>query len=332
MRARLLAFTRSTTTLAACGSDFQVAGMKDPNAVGDDTGVVDDDAPGPEDTGVEEDEEPAQDDPAIDEDPVEDTGEPDPGEDDPVETDDPAPEDDCEDTSDLVYVIDRDTERLFLFDPPSRALSLVGTLDCSWLDGTPASMAVARDGVAYVRYSSNTVFAVDLATLDCAEVSYDDRVTGFGSFGMGFATDSADTWRDQLYIANRTRLAKLDTATWQVTSLGTLPSQAELTGTADGELWAMLPLESPALLVELDKGTGAELSRTRLTSFPSPSTIDTFAFAAWGGSHYLFVRTYGMGESTDVYEVDATGTMRQIADRIGINVVGAGVSTCAPTE
>jgi hypothetical protein len=39
-----------------------------------------------------------------------------------------------------------------------------------------------------------------------------------------------------------------------------------------------------------------------------------------------------MGESTDVYEVDATGTMRQIADRIGINVVGAGVSTCAPTE
>jgi hypothetical protein len=38
--------------------------------------------------------------------------------------------------------------------------------------------------------------------------------TGFDSFGMGYATDAADTWRDQLYVANGTTLGILDTATW----------------------------------------------------------------------------------------------------------------------
>ena len=337
MRCATLLLALSTTTWG-CASDFTVAGIRTAEGPGLDTGALDDEEYEAGDTGLEED------------DPVEDEGDvgntpadedPEPEEDDPEqdipdgeteEDADPAPEDDCEDTSDLIYVIDRDSETLYLFDPDTLGLTSLGQLDCSWLDGTPASMGITRDGYAYVRYSSNTVFEVDLDTLSCSEVSYDNGSTGFGSFGMGFATNSADTWRDQLYVANRTHVARLDTTSWQVTNLGRLPSQAELTGTANGELWAFLPLESPAALVELDKTSGAELSRRGLTGFPSPSTIDTFAFAAWGGVHYLFVRTYGMGETTDVYEVDASGRMTQVVDRLGINVVGAGVSTCAPTE
>jgi hypothetical protein len=332
MRRATLLLALSTTTWG-CGSDFNVAGLKDPNAIGEDTGEPE----GERDEGDNSDLE--GEDPIEDEGDVGDGG---PDEEEPVEEeepeeetpedDDPAPEDDCEQTSDLIYVIDRDSETLHLFDPDTLALTRLGELDCSWYDGTPASMAITRDGYAYVRYSSNTVFEVDLATLSCAEAPYDAGSSGFGSFGMGFATDSADTWRDQLYVANRSHVARLDTGTWRVTTLGALPSQAELTGTADGQLWAFLPLESPAALVELDKATGAELSRTRLSSFPNPGDIDTFAFAAWGGAHYLFVRTYGMGESTDVYEVDASGRMTQVVDRIGLNIVGAGVSTCAPTE
>jgi hypothetical protein len=323
-----------SATLLGCGSDFNVAGLKDPNEAGDDTGepLADDDGgddSDPEDEDPVEDEGNVGDDPPDEEEPVDEDDEP---EDDEPGDDDPAPEDDCEETSDLIYVIDRDNETLSLFDPDTLALTELGTLDCSWLDGTPASMGITRDGYAYVRYSSNTVFEVDLTTLDCTEASYSNGSTGFGSFGMGFATNSADTWRDQLYVANRTHVARLDTSSWQVTTLGTLPSQAELTGTADGELWAFLPLESPAALVELDKSSGAELSRTRLSSFPNPGDIDTFAFAAWGGSHFLFVRTYGMGQSSDVYEVDSTGRMTQVVDGLGLNVVGAGVSTCAPTE
>ena len=40
----------------------------------------------------------------------------------------------------------------------------------------------------------------------------------------------------------------------------------------------------------------------------------------------------GMGSSTDVYQISLDGTMTRVVQNIGINVEGAGVSTCAPTD
>ena len=108
--------------------------------------------------------------------------------------------------------------------------------------------------------------------------------------------------------------------------------QAELTGNAEGELWGFLPLETPAELVQLGKADGQIIETIRMPGFPSPYDIDTFAFATWGGDFWLFVRTSGMGSSTDVYQVTLDGDMTRVAQNIGINVVGAGVSTCAPTD
>lgn len=253
---------------------------------------------------------------------------------DPVEPDpepEPAPEDDCAGVEDQIYLIDQDTQHLYLFNPATLGLTDLGGLDCDpWSE--PASMAVARDGRAFVRYSDNSVWEVDLVTLRCTATSYADRSTGFGAFGMGYATDDPTTWRDQLYIANSRQLATLDTATMRVTSFSTLPSQAELTGNADGELWAFLPLESPVELRRIDQASGSTLETLRVTGFPSPTDIDTFAFAAWGGELWAFVRRYGVGSSTDVYQIDASGRMTVVATRIGINAVGAGVSTCASTD
>jgi len=246
----------------------------------------------------------------------------------PQDPEDPPAEDDCDHTSDLVYVIDRQDEALYLFDPTDQSFDLVGELDCTmW--GTPGSMAVSRDGFAYVRYSDDSVYAVDLVTLECRPTSFS---AGFGSFGMGYATDAADTWRDALYIATSTNLATLDTGSWSASMVGGIPSQAELSGNADGELWAFLPLEVPAELVELDKSTSQILQKHRLNGFPNPLDIDTFAFATWGGEFWLFVRTYGMGNTTDVYRVDASGNLSMAAPDTGMDVVGAGVSTCAPTD
>jgi hypothetical protein len=39
-----------------------------------------------------------------------------------------------------------------------------------------------------------------------------------------------------------------------------------------------------------------------------------------------------MGESTNVYQVDPSGTMTMVLEGVGFDVVGAGSSTCAPTE
>jgi len=247
-----------------------------------------------------------------------------------VTDEDPPAEDDCDHTSDRVYAIARDDGSLYLFDPETLSFTRLARLSCG-TSATPASMAVARDGVAYVRYSDDAVYQVDLETFACAPTSYADRRGVFGSFGMGYATDSADTWRETLYVANDASLAAVDTDTWTLSPLGRVASQPELTGNADGELWAMLPLEHPAQLARLSPEDAHTLETIALPDFPSASDIDTFAFATWGGSFWLFVRSYGMGSSTDVYEVDSAGHMSTVLEDVGFDVVGAGVSTCAPS-
>ena len=66
-----------------------------------------------------------------------------------------------------------------------------------------------------------------------------------------------------------------------------------------------LPLEQPAKLVQVDKNNGDIVESLSITSF-SLQDLDTFAFAYWGGDFYLFVRTLGMGQSTNVYRVERT--------------------------
>ncbi len=309
--------------LTACSNDFSITNKPDVVIVTDDTGapaevpVDTDDTEAPADTGSTGDTQAT--DPGTDTDTT------------PVDEDtDPPDEDDCTETSDLVYAISRDDGTLYLFDPPTLSFSALARIDCRTTQ-TPASMAVSRDGVAYVRYGDNSVYAVDLDTYACTATTYSERATRFGSFGMGYATDSAETWRDRLYVASATRLAVLDTTTYALTDIGSLSSQSELTGNADGELWAFLPLENPAELVQLDKDNGSTLTTYRLPGFPDAGDIDTFAFATWGGSFWVFVRESGMGNHTDVYEVDASGSMTKVLTDVGFDVVGAGVSTCAPS-
>ncbi len=312
------------SSLVAC-SDFQLTAMSDGGETGEalllDTGWV---GGGSSEVG-----EPPQDD--WEGEPSSEEGEPaeEPSEDaNPVE--DPAPEDDCEDSSDLIYVIERDNDELKLFDPETLAFATLGTLDCD-LWSRPGSMAVNRQGSAFVRYSDDSLYEVNLETLACSPVTY-SRPGGFGSFGMGFATETDGTWREELYVADADTLGVLNEADWGIDTVGTLPSQSELSGTAEGERWAFLPLESPAALVSVNPETGRERSRVELSGFPDPSALDAFAFAAWGGDFYLFVRTYGMGNSTNVYKVDSSGSLTLERERVGFDVVGAGVSTCAPTE
>lgn len=306
--------------LLACSPDFGLVGVDAPKG------------------GTEPEEQPAE--PAEETEPVEEEEEeeedtepePEPeAEEEEEPAEDPAPDDDCEDTEELIYALSRDDGQLYTFDPEARVFASLGRVSCG-TSQTPGSMSVDRTGTAYVRYADNAVYALDLSTMACAPTGYSDRASGFDSFGMGYATDSADTWRDQLYVANDSQLGVLDTDTWTIRNVGRMDSQSELTGNAEGELWAILPLEQPAEIVQLDLETAAVLTTLRLPTFPDPGNIDTFAFATWGGAFYVFVREYGMGSSTDVYEVDSSGAMSRIMEDVGFDVVGAGVSTCAPSR
>lgn len=312
--------------LACSDSDFGLSQVKDDHGVpdGQDTAAPADTSGDDLDTGT-----PPEDTgsvPTEDSAPSTDTG----GDVPATDTgDDPPPADDCTETDDLVYVISRDDGTLYTFDPAGLAFTSLGRVNCG-TSQTPGSMSVSRDGVAYVRYADNSLYALDLATMTCSRTAYADR-SGFDSFGMGYSTDSADTWREQLYVANEDTLATLDPSTGALATIGRMPSQSELTGDADGELWAMLPLESPAEIVQVDKSSGSTLSSIRLPSFPDPGDIDTFAFATWSGDFYVFVREYGMGMTTDVYKVTSAGTMTKVLSDVGFDVVGAGTSTCAPS-
>ena len=317
-------------SLSGCLNDFGIQAMPDTKPGGldsaADTGPADTgpatDSPDPRDTDTgtaaaddsADDTEPPDSDPPVDSEPV---------------VEDPPPADDRDETSDLIYVLSRDDDLLYTFDPASLRFTSLGEVDCN-TSLYPASMAVSRAGIAYVRYENDEVYSLDLATMTCSPTGYSDRRTGFDSFGMGYATDDPTTWRDQLYVANSSTVGVLDTNTWNIQTLGAMPSQSELTGNAAGELWAMLPLERPAQLRRIDTASGANLETLRLSAFPDPSTIDTFAFATWDGEFYLFVRISGMGNTTDVYRVERDGTMSTLLRDVGFNVVGAGVSTCAP--
>jgi len=251
----------------------------------------------------------------------------------PPPPDDPPPADDCDVSSDKIYVIDRDTSDLHLFDPATNGLSRVGNFACAGA-ATPDSMAVSRGGKAYVRYD-DALYEVDLsqATLPCVNTGY--RNGSFGSFGMGYATDSATTWQDQLYIANTSEVAALDTDTWQRTRVTTLSSDAtELTGNSAGQLWALaLKIErGQSTLKRIDQHTGQVASSVGLSQLPDIFAIDTFALAAWGGNLYAFIALNGGTGNSEVWRITQTGQMTRVVNNLGINVVGAGVSTCAPGE
>jgi hypothetical protein len=205
---------------------------------------------------------------------------------------------------------------------------VVGTLDCGGA-ATAGSMSVARDGVAYVLFSDEKLFQVDIDDATCAATSYSDAATGFGAFGMGYSTDGASATDETLYVANADTLGVLDTTAWTIAEVGPMASQAEVTGTGDGELWAVLPLE--ARMVRLDKSNADELGSYDLAGFPEAANIDTFAFAHWGGLLWVFIRESGMGSTTDVYTfAEDGGDFDLVQEDIGFVVVGAGVSTCAP--
>ncbi len=245
--------------------------------------------------------------------------------------------DDCSEDAKLVYVVDS-VGGFRRFDPVAKTFTIIAApLNCA-SGGTPFSMAVSRDDVAYVLYwdgasSCVGINAVDIHTGTCTGLTpFACGASGFDTFGMGFATDSADTTDETLYIgkavsSGSSQLASVDTSTWAVTPIGAIAGAPELTGNQDGELWAFFAWITTPKVAQLDKTTGAELVTEE---FPELAGNAAFAFAYWGGDFYLFHAI--PPANTTVYRIhDGVLETWVTADQTGFQVVGAGVSTCAPT-
>lgn len=254
--------------------------------------------------------------------------------------------DDCADRAKQVYALGDDSTLLRFF-PDQLKFEIVGKVNCSQPGGgTPFSMAVDRQATAWVLYQKGLgggggLFQVSTKDANCTSTKYTSGQQGFELFGMGFSANSKGSQDETLFIAGGSALS------WNITNgkLGSiaLPSLSvayqgtidvgggspELTGDGDGKLWGFFPQSSPPSVREINKLTG----KTGKT-FPLPASamksVQAWAFARWGGSFYLFFKSQS-DPSSAVFRIDAAGAVTKVIPTTGYNIVGAGVSSCAPT-
>ena len=243
----------------------------------------------------------------------------------------------CVAGSQWIYTVDT-TGTFSIFDPQSLTFSDIGPLICfdPMADARPFSMAVDQSTVAWVEYTSGNIYRVDTTTLACTPTSYQVD-PNLKDFGMGFVFDPS-TGLDTLYVAgttdaaftmghNPSTLGTIAFPSLSLTPVGPIAFGApELTGTGDGQLWGFAPsdesVNSVAILAQIDPTNGSVIN-----SYPYDSLgTGGYAMKFWGGSLWIFI-------GNTIYQVDRTnGSIQTALTNSPHEVVGAGVSTCAPLQ
>jgi hypothetical protein len=251
----------------------------------------------------------------------------------------PAATDSCTAAAKLVYVISQEGN-LYSFAPDKLTFTKVGPLACPGTTGVPSSMAIDRTGTAWVNYATGGLYKVSTSDASCTDSGFVPNQQGFLKFGMAFATTSASTTDESLYISgllgtNGKGFGKVDLTSLKVTMLGEYSDQlagkaAELTGTGDGRLYGFFTT-SPATLAQIDQAKGATSSDKSLGGV---ATGNAFAFSFWGGDFWFYTSDgpFVGGPPSKVTQLKtATGELTVVKDDVGgFRIVGAGVSTCAP--
>jgi hypothetical protein len=260
----------------------------------------------------------------------------------PIDVTPPPPDapNDCPDASStLIYVITM-AGTLFSYDPATNHFSTIGPILCP-STSIPNSMAVDRNGIAYINFFDGHIFRVSTANASCRPTPYMPGPGFPPHLGMAFTADPT-TGAETLFLAGDTGqnlgdIAPLATAfinpnSYGLSIVGTFPPRVvspELTGTAAGDLFAFyrnLSDPSSSAIGQVDKLTGAIVAET-----PLPGVVQGlgWAFAFWGGDFYTFTAS-GSGSVVNRFR-PSNGSIEAVAS-LGQTVVGAGVSTCAPQQ
>jgi len=248
----------------------------------------------------------------------------------------------CEDPdAAYVYAITAESEVL-QYDPANRAYSPLGRVDCPAFGGAPFSMAVSREAVAFVIYTSGHLMELDLKDLSCRPTAYEPRFNGeaFHVFGMGYAADPASRSGESMYVADvdfdggavSAGLARIDDETFDLNHIGPFSKNpsgvVELTGSGvEGPPHGyFLNGEDPGgTLVTIDRDTADVTDSVVL----DPGGIGSLAIAWWGGDFFVFK---GTGQSTEVTRYDPETGATSFDSILPGLVVGASSSTCAAIE
>lgn len=236
---------------------------------------------------------------------------------------------DCPEELKQIYVVSN-TNDFYRFDPAKLTMTAIGKLKCP-SSSTPFSMAVDRKGTAWVLFSDGHIFHVSTKDASCKSTAFVADQAGFHTFGMAFATDGSGTAAETLYVANYdgSGIAKIDATSLKLTPIGTYgdPSAtaAELSGTGEGRLFAFFN-DAPVRVGEVNRTTGKLLGAKNVSGVTVGSG---WAFAHWGGDFWLFTAPF-LGSQVTQYDY-AKGTAKTVLSGLSYTIVGAGVSTCAPT-
>jgi hypothetical protein len=249
--------------------------------------------------------------------------------------------DGCSDAARLVYVLSQEND-LYSFTPNTATFTKIGRLECPTNGlATPNSMAVDRQGTAWVNYSDGTLFKVSTSNASCEATSFEPNQAGFVKFGMAFSTNADGSSDETLYISGIDFLAgsghglgKIDLGTMKVTMIGDYSGilageGAELTGTGDGRLFGFFTTEPNATLAEIDKAKGATSGDKSLEGV---NTGNAWAFSFWGGDFWFYTSDGVTPSRVTQLRTSGDGQISVVKTDVGgFRIVGAGVSTCAPT-
>jgi len=239
----------------------------------------------------------------------------------------------CASATQFVYTLTAANE-LYRFDPPTLSFTLIGTLDCDDPLSSPYSMAVDRNAQAWSVFTDGSLYQIDTSNAHCTATSFVPGQSGWTTFGMGFSADAPGGTAETLYVSDSTvpgnkGLARIDLSSMTlvpIAAYGKLDARAELTGTGDARLFGAFE-GTPYDVAQIEKTTAQILSEAPQSAISYAPDSSNFAFAFWGGDFYLFV---GPGTSTDVFHyVPSTGVTTKVKS-VTFEIVGAGVSTCAP--
>jgi hypothetical protein len=235
---------------------------------------------------------------------------------------------------------------LYKFLPATKALSMVGDIVCPVTPGAqPFAMSVDRNADAWALFDSGQIFKLDTKTAACVQTGFLPGQMGFTTFGMGFVSDTQNMGTETLYITQADispsddQLGAIDTTQSPpvLTLVGhynggmgkpsPLVGAADATGTGDGRLFGFFRT-TPAQIAQIDKSTAQILGVAQL---PGVTIGMAWAFAFWGGTFWLFTwdGVTTTGSMLQQYDPMAN-TVTTVSSGLGVVVVGAGVSTCAP--
>ena len=258
----------------------------------------------------------------------------------------------CNARTKVIWMLTKSTQLVY-FDPATDTIQSVGTLNCNaGATATTFSMAVDQYATAYVQYVDGLggflgggpkLYAANTLDASCTSLGNTSGAAGFESFGMAFVQDgsaetetlyaSGTTLLDQLLPTSTAKLGSVDTGSLTIAQLGQFDTGGlpELTGTGDGSLWGFFATASPPTVRLIDKTSGQTSTTYTASQISLDATMGSYAFATWGGDFYLFVHSPPASSST-IWKLETDdGSVSEYMSNIGHTVVGAGVSTCAPT-